>query len=616
MGREAEKTGNDSNQNSEIASKPIGLILPPKKIREIADRTAEFVAKNGSTFEEVLMKEEASNPKFSFLKQGDPYRPYFDSKVVEYAKALAAGREIQREETPAPAPAPAPLPVASTQMTLVQSRDFKKEIKREVRPPPPNQFIIQHPKVPPMELEMMKLTAQFVARNGQKFMLELTEREKQNPAFDFLKPNHAQFAYFTSLVDSYSKIIMPRQEELTKLQTNVREPMFILSRCGDKFEYEKARMMESKKKEELAEEERLAMAQIDWDNFVIVETITMFDEENLPAPAGAKAEAKQEAPAEEEKKDRRSALPNVPTVPLKVRTAEETPSLPIPEGDVKIKKNYVRKPAAEASEERCPLCRRMIPLSQMNDHVRIEMIDPKYKEIKKELEARSQSMQITSGNELFNNLRNFANKRPDLFGTVDEEFQAEEKPKPTAKAPQWDGTSSTMTRTSANIAMIAQQQRKNYEENLKAGGIVIQQNPAPVVPAKPGHPAQTLSSAPGGAELEGVKRLQTEEGGALIPEDQWLAAHPGPVTLRIRPLDGFDESWSVKPGESFEVTIDPRYTIGALKELISPKLGGLAAQRVKLRSGALAALKDDKTLGHYNLTDNVSLELFVKAKKK
>jgi splicing factor 3A subunit 1 len=50
-------------------------------------------------------------------------------------------------------------------------------------------------------MDTIKLTAQFVARNGQKFLQGLTERENSNHSFDFLKPTHGLFGYFTTLVE-------------------------------------------------------------------------------------------------------------------------------------------------------------------------------------------------------------------------------------------------------------------------------------------------------------------------------------------------------------------------------------------------------------------------------
>jgi splicing factor 3A subunit 1 len=63
-----------------------------------------------------------------------------------------------------------------------------------------------------VDTDVIKLTAQFVARNGQKFLQGLTEREQRNPQFDFLKPTHGLFGYFTQLVESYSKVLIPRQD--------------------------------------------------------------------------------------------------------------------------------------------------------------------------------------------------------------------------------------------------------------------------------------------------------------------------------------------------------------------------------------------------------------------
>merc|ERR1712014_301705 len=90
--------------------------------------------------------------------------------------------------------------------------------KKVAKPPPPDQYIVNHPFIAPMDMDIIKLTAQFVARNGQKFLIGLTQRESRNPQFDFLKPTHALFGYFTSLVDSYTKCLMPNKDEVEKLK--------------------------------------------------------------------------------------------------------------------------------------------------------------------------------------------------------------------------------------------------------------------------------------------------------------------------------------------------------------------------------------------------------------
>lgn len=52
----------------------------------------------------------------------------------------------------------------------------------------------------------MKLTAQFVARNGRAFLTQLMNREQRNFQFDFLRPQHSLFQYFTKLLEQYTKV--------------------------------------------------------------------------------------------------------------------------------------------------------------------------------------------------------------------------------------------------------------------------------------------------------------------------------------------------------------------------------------------------------------------------
>ena len=46
------------------------------------------MAKNGSNFEDLVLQKELNNPKFCFLRRGDPYRAYYEHKVAEYARGL------------------------------------------------------------------------------------------------------------------------------------------------------------------------------------------------------------------------------------------------------------------------------------------------------------------------------------------------------------------------------------------------------------------------------------------------------------------------------------------------------------------------------------------------
>lgn len=64
--------------------KQVRVIIPPPDIKTVVDKTATYVAKNGPSFEQLIMRKEQNNPKFNFLRYpDDPYRPYYMQKINE-----------------------------------------------------------------------------------------------------------------------------------------------------------------------------------------------------------------------------------------------------------------------------------------------------------------------------------------------------------------------------------------------------------------------------------------------------------------------------------------------------------------------------------------------------
>lgn len=74
-----------------------------------------------------------------------------------------------------------------------------------------------------LDLDIIKATAQFVARNGKNFLTGLTRREASNPQYSFLKPNHSLFTFFTSLCDAYSRVLMPPKSNKDKLSKDASD---------------------------------------------------------------------------------------------------------------------------------------------------------------------------------------------------------------------------------------------------------------------------------------------------------------------------------------------------------------------------------------------------------
>merc|ERR1712217_331763 len=128
--------------------------------------------------------------------------------------------------------------------------------KTNARPPPPDQYIVNHPYIAPMDMDIIKLTAQFVARNGQKFLIGLTQRESRNPQFDFLKPTHALFGYFTSLVDAYTKCLMPNKEEVERLKKCANNTAEVVDKAMSRFAWDEQEEAQRASKEEEEKEEK------------------------------------------------------------------------------------------------------------------------------------------------------------------------------------------------------------------------------------------------------------------------------------------------------------------------------------------------------------------------
>jgi len=288
------------------------------------------------------------------------------------------------------------------------------------------------PAISAQDLDILKLTAQFVARNGRQFMTALSQREQRNYQFDFLRPNHSLFNYFTKLVEQYTKVLIPPKNLNEKLKINVDNKYQILDRVMQRVEYAAYQEEERKKAEEKEDQERTAYASIDWHDFVIVETVefTEADETiDLPPPMSImelenmtlaqkkmasvamiesqddkvdevdmemdddvdmEDEMEQDASIEEDSQEI-----DQPTLITEIKPIEAP-------GPMKIIKDYVPKAYAlknnntEKPTQICPRCNQAIPVDEMDDHVRIELLDPKWKEQKNGCRSQKKGIEFVA----------------------------------------------------------------------------------------------------------------------------------------------------------------------------------------------------------------------------
>lgn len=103
----------------------------------------------------------------------------------------------------------------------------------------------------------MRLTAQFVARNGQQFHSGLLNRENRNPQFDFLKHNHPLNIIFSAMVNCYSRVLLPPRDILDRLRSPLyRNKTAMLEKAVSHMEWEQAQERARKKAEEEEDQER------------------------------------------------------------------------------------------------------------------------------------------------------------------------------------------------------------------------------------------------------------------------------------------------------------------------------------------------------------------------
>jgi len=660
----------------------LGVIIPPPEIKKIIDKAAELVGRYGSSIEATFQNEEKNLPKFSFLKEGDPYRPYYLQRANEIAKNFVnksssgnvceikdskneklLGRKSQIEELKdidGQEKIKNHTQIQDELRKFIEEKKTNKFLTNEIKAPVKDLFSISHPNISSLDMDILKITAQFVARNGQKFLSGLSEREIRNPQFDFLKPQHNLFGYFTYLVESYAKCL--RKEDGNKAGLYFDDRDAILKRATERYLWEKKQKELSKKKDTIDENERNQMSQIDWFDFAIVEVIEFTEEElynTVPIMNEFDTVLNKNINSIEANVNTMLKLTTVNEVfeeekipePIKIFSSViEPPSLAedLPEPGMKIVKNYKRKIAenvgAKKDVVKCPLCKESISIDDWAAHIRVELLDPKWREIQKELTERKMELSLAPTSDFLSYLNDFSRYRPDLFGDVKDVVKIEAKKKVEARAPStvWDGIAPNISRTTANIAMLFQQNRKNIEENLKkesagsknantgsdqdfdeSGRLISIQSSVGSGPSSFAPNSIQLSVSQQNAKLNSTVQQSLDKknmllsnpnfkqnsGSKILPEEVFLLKNNKPFKLNIKlPLrNEINKNFN---GQIITITVDPKDMISSLKNKINTNLSvNTSTEEYILRTLNDQELEDNHTFAYYNLTNNSFIEL-------
>ncbi|KAI1990451.1 SF3a splicing factor complex subunit [Ophidiomyces ophidiicola] len=501
-GAVANGTPTVSELPEEVSKPPEGIVVPPKDIRTIVEKTAGFVARNGLVFEDRVREKERNNPKFSFLNSADPYAAFYSWRLNEVKAGRGTAVSAGRAGEPAAQP--------------------EETVSKGPEAPPEFRFSARMPNINALDLEVVKLTALFVAKRGKSFMTALSQRETRNYQFDFLRPQHSLYQFFTRLVDQYVELLQvsrayigkAEKTRISELQKNVKNRYHILDRARQRAEWVQYQEQQKQKKEEEEEQESIAYAQIDWHDFVVVETV-MFteadDHAELPPPtslndlqtasleqkamislAPANRRIEEALPTDDDSANYYNAYPPtqipiiqpsygqpqsqspiptnrppsvpipqpsllsphgitpistpVPPAPIASTIAEPdsravaTPPPMIPgQPPMRIRSDYVpraqakRLNTATVPTSVCPNCKQQIPIAEMEQHMRIELLDPRWKEQRAKAEARYATTNLSTV-DVANNLKRLASQRSDVFdqvvGTQQQQQQQQQQPNP------------------------------------------------------------------------------------------------------------------------------------------------------------------------------------------
>ena len=87
-------------------------------------------------------------------------------------------------------------------------------------------------------------------------MQSLAQREQRNYQFDFLRPNHSLFPFFTKLVEQYTKVLVPPRNLKSSLEAYMGDKHKTLERVMERVKYVAYKEAERKRFQEKEDKER------------------------------------------------------------------------------------------------------------------------------------------------------------------------------------------------------------------------------------------------------------------------------------------------------------------------------------------------------------------------
>ncbi|CAH2351016.1 putative pre-mRNA-splicing factor Sap114p [[Candida] railenensis] len=411
--------------------------VPEASVKETIDKTVGYVVKNGSSFEERLKSN--AGEKFSFLVESDPNHQYYQRMLKE---ARGGGEEINGNGNGNGGIRSAAEPGLGPGSGSSSSPSGESE-PEQVPKPAVFQFLTKLPPISALDLEIIKLSALFVAQNGSRYgegLIEHQRKKKQEAQFEFINPSHSLNPLYNEYIKQYRALIALNPDTLQEQSDN------ILQNAYQRAKYERLHRAKAKDEKRLQRERQVAYASVDWQDFAVVGRI-QFDtvdevrelavpmnrdelvfrsleskrsdsradgtvgpepQEAPPAPAAIpEAPDKGEGQAQPQVADKRQTAPKG----MKIRAAGESRLKTRPSAAASTSSTSSSTSGSEPTIK-CPITGQQVPESQFDAHLKILLRDPRYKEqqdnfIKKNFTYSSN----LSTDEVYENIKRMTNKR-------------------------------------------------------------------------------------------------------------------------------------------------------------------------------------------------------------
>ena len=257
----------------------------------------------------------------------------------------------------------------------------------------------------------------------------MAQRERKNPQFDFLKPTHMLFTYFTSLVDSYARSLQPSGKLLSCVQLKMQNTQCLVKALY-RWEWNNEDKEKKRIEKSLDEIGNVLLTSIDWNEFSVVETITFAVDELLLLGVRSQDEINSSFERNEVKNNDRSSSVGIQNGQGDGSIPAQPSSNVIFDDDdddddglnVLNNANYIPRVASTSVTNLPnamvdPISGRIIPVEQISDHMRIQLMDPKWIEQQKRFINKQHDTGFAEGISIADSLKSFARQRGDIFGS-------------------------------------------------------------------------------------------------------------------------------------------------------------------------------------------------------